>query len=897
MKLHQIIEELPQLNLPTDRPRTKTRTDRSATYTFRLERELSNSLKILAVAEEISLFALLLGAFQTLLYRLSGQEEIFVFSAIAEPTLQLEGSATFATNSLDREQNSLQSAPDLLTPTFHTKDVRVDFAGNPTFLSFLRSSERSNDAVEALRKPFNRIPEHQGSPQSSVMFVWQPPQARETVRFEELFLDRATLEQFDLTSIVVEELETLAISISYNRELFDETTIERMARHFQTLLRAIASHPQERVDFLPLLTEAERHQLLVEWNQTQTDYPQDKCIHELFEEQVRQTPHSIAVVFEGEQLTYEQLNLRAAQLARHLQSLGVAPDVPVGVCVERSIEMVVGLLAILKAGGAYVPLDPAYPIERLTYAIADSQISVLLSQQHLVRRLPQLEAQIVCLDSDWETIAPPNLKNSTERVAPHNLAYIIYTSGSTGKPKGVPIAHRGLCNLALAQIDSFKVEPESRVLQFASFSFDASVSEIFMALCVGAQLYLAPAATLQPGPNLIALLQQEQITHVTLPPSVLATLSSQEFPALQSAIVAGEACPQDLARKWSRGRRFFNAYGPTEATVCATIGPYTDADGQPPIGRPIANTQIYILDRHLQPVPIGVPGELHIRSVGLTRGYLNRPELNAEKFIPNPFDKSQPEDRTHPDRLYKTGDLARYLPDGNIEYLGRIDRQVKIRGFRIELPEIEAVLLQHPDVREAIVLPREDIPGHKRLVAYVVSDDIPPTRRELEGFLKAQLPDYMVPSGFVFLDAMPLTPNGKIDRRALPELAGWRPELDTAYVSPQTETEKEIAQIWQRNLGIDRVGIGDNFFELGGTSLLVVQVHRQLCERLQQPLEIVTLFKYPTVQTLARHLSQTSQAQPESPSTQQRARLRRNRQSTLDQRQRRRSHRLKQQNG
>ncbi|HEY9872305.1 MAG TPA: amino acid adenylation domain-containing protein, partial [Candidatus Obscuribacterales bacterium] len=399
-------------------------------------------------------------------------------------------------------------------------------------------------------------------------------------------------------------------------------------------------------------------------------------IHQLFEYQVEQTPDAVAVVFEGQHLTYRDLNSRANQLAHHLRGLGVGSEVLVGICVERSLEMVVGLLGILKAGSAYVPLDPAYSHERLAFMLEDAQVPMLLTQARLVESLPKHQARVICLDSDWEVIAQQSQSNPALIVTPFNLAYAIYTSGSTGKPKGVLVSHHGLGNLALAQSRLFDVHPDSCVLQFSSLNFDASVSEIFMALVTGARLVLGTRESLLPGSALIALLRDQAITHVTLPPSVLAVLPTEELSALQTIIVAGEACSPELVARWAPGRRFFNAYGPTESTVCATAGECSNRDYKPAIGRPIANTQVYLLDEYFQQVPVGVFGELYISSVGLARGYLNRPDLTAERFIPNPFsDKGG-------DRLYKTGDLARYLPDGNIEFLGRIDHQVKVRGFR-----------------------------------------------------------------------------------------------------------------------------------------------------------------------------------------------------------------------
>ncbi|MBR8841198.1 MAG: amino acid adenylation domain-containing protein, partial [Stigonema ocellatum SAG 48.90 = DSM 106950] len=446
--------------------------------------------------------------------------------------------------------------------------------------------------------------------------------------------------------------------------------------------------------------------LLVEWNDTLSEYPQDKCIHQLFEEQVERTPNAVAVVFENNSLTYLQLNQRANQLAHHLLSLGVGPEVLVGICVERSVEMVVGLLGILKAGGAYVPLDPTYPQEHLAYMLSDSLLSVLLTQEKLVADLPEHTAYVVCLDSQWGVISCESQENPLCGVQASNLAYVIYTSGSTGKPKGVLVAHQGLCNLAMAQIRLFDVNEDSSVLQFVSFSFDVSIGEVVMALCSGARLCLGTLDSLLPGANLIQFLRTYNITHVMLPPSALAVLPYEELPALRTIVVGGEACSPDLVAQWSKDRHFFNAYGPTESTVCATIAECTDSSNQISIGRPIANTQIYILDSHGQPVPIGVRGELYIGSAGLARGYLNRPELTQQKFIVNPFSQQQGA------RLYKTGDLARYLSNGNIEFLGRIDHQVKIRGFRIELGEIEAVLNTHPQIRQAVVIATEEVSGN-----------------------------------------------------------------------------------------------------------------------------------------------------------------------------------------
>ena len=698
------------LELPTDRPRPSEQTFQGAIESFSLPKSLSKALEALSHKQSATLFMTLLAVFKTLLYRYTGQDNIVVGSPIANRHwAEIEGLIGFFVNTLV---------------------LRTYLGGNPSFEELLgRVREVALQAYAHQDVPFEQLVEAlqpdrslSHTPLFQVMFVLQNAPAS-SVDMPDLTVSPLAVEtrtaKFDLTLSMENTADGLIGVWEYNTDLFDETTIARMAGHFQTLLEAIATNPKQQISELPLLTQAERHKLLVEWNNTFGEYPQDKCIHQLFEAQVEQQPDAIALVKENQQLTYRELNRRANQLAYYLRSLGVGPEVLIGICVERSFDMIVGILGVLKAGGAYIPLDPAYPQERLAFMLEDSSVAVLLTQAQLVEKLPQHQSRVVCLDGDWENIARHSSENSSSTVTPDNLAYVIYTSGSTGKPKGVLLAHRGLCNLTTAQIQLFDVQPNSRILQFASFSFDASVCEVFMALVSGAILVLAKQDSLMPGTALIGLLRDEAITTVTLPPSVLAVLTNEEFPALRTIIVAGEACNADLVARWSLRRQFFNAYGPTEATVCATVALCRDPSYKPPIGRPIANTKIYILDTQNQPVPIGVPGELHIGGVGLAKGYLNRPDLTFSKFIPNPF-SDEPGSR-----LYKTGDLARYLPDGNIEYLGRIDNQVKVRGFRIELGEIEAVLTQHPQVREAAVIVREDIPGNKRLVAYVVSNLIP----------------------------------------------------------------------------------------------------------------------------------------------------------------------------
>ena len=524
---------------------------------------------------------------------------------------------------------------------------------------------------------------------------------------------------------------------------------------------------------------------------------------------------------------------------------------------EHSAEMVVAVLGVLKAGAAYVPLDHAYPKERLSFMLEDARALLLLTQERLLGDLPENQALTLCIDRDWDLIKNESTGNLGSITTARNLAYVIYTSGSTGRPKGVMLEHRGVINLAAAQIRGFEIQPSSRVLQFASFSFDASVSEIFTALLAGATLVLEPQNALMPGPEFAELLRSRGITVVTLPPSILAALPSESFPDLHTVVTAGEACSKELVSRWQPGRKFINAYGPTESTVCATMGTCVDADQKPSIGRPIDNVRVYLLNEQMQPVPVGVAGELHIAYDGLARGYINRPELSAERFIPDPFAAEAG------GRLYKTGDRARYLRDGRIDFLGRIDNQVKVRGYRIEPGEIEHVFKQHPAVMDIVVIVREDTPGDKRLAAYLVAQAGKVLEAsELRSFGKEKLPTYMMPSSFVVLPTLPLTPNGKVDRKALPAPDKSDAHTDAPYLPPQTELERIITDIWQHVLRIEHVGLNDNFFDLGGHSLLMIQVQGKLRGALNRSIAITDLFKYPNVSDLVAFLSDKESTAP-----------------------------------
>ncbi|MFN6485608.1 amino acid adenylation domain-containing protein, partial [Nostoc sp. DedQUE02] len=831
------------LELPTDRPRPAIQTYRGAIQNAELSIELSEALANLSRQEGATLFMTLFCAYVTLLYRYTGQSDILVGTPFANrDRLEIEGLIGFFINTLV---------------------LRTDLSGNPSFQELLAQVRQATlQAYAHPDLPFEELvkalqPQRNLShtPLFQVMFVLQNAPISEVelagLTLSSLPIQSATA-KFDLALSMQNTPNGLVCMWDYNTDLFDKRTIEQMAGHFVTLLEGIVANPQCQISQLPLLSEVEQQQLLVDWNNTQANYPQDKCIHELFEEQSLSRPDAVAVVFGDRQLTYQQLNCRANQLAHYLRSLGVKPDTLVGICVERSLEMVVGILGILKAGGAYLPLDPEYPTERLHFMLEDAQVSVLLTQQHLVERLPEHQVKLICLDTQWQTFSQLSQDNPIASVRATNLAYVIYTSGSTGTPKGVMIEHQAIVNLSNSWVQTFQVQPQSRLLQFGSFSFDLSVAEITTSLIAGASLYLADKETLLPSQALVDFLSDRQISHSFLSPSALSVLPQANLPDLQCLTVGGEDCPAELVSQWAQGRRFYNCYGPTESTVTAVLALCQPNGKKPPIGKPLPNIRIYILDVHHQPLPPGIPGELCIAGIGLARGYLNRPETTAEKFIEiELFGKTE--------RIYKTGDLARWLNDGNLKYLVRIDSQVKIRGFRIELGEIEAVLNQHSDVQISCVIAREDNRGDKRLVAYVVThQDYTPTISELREFLKAKLPDYMVPSAIVILESLPLTPNGKVDRRALP-----KPELDSTlsekYVAPRNPIEEILTQIWAQVLKVEQVGIYDNFFELGGHSLLATQVVSRIRNIFKVELPLRELFAKATVAELAPAIGQLQQ--------------------------------------
>jgi amino acid adenylation domain-containing protein len=851
----QLRDQPLMLDLPTDRPRPAMQTWRGATETFSLPPDLAEQVRALSRDAGVTLFMTLLAAYQTLLRRYSGQEDISVGTAIANRNWQeIEALVGFFVNTLV---------------------MRTDLSGAPSFRELLkRVREVALGAYTHQDLPFEMLVDRlQPERDMSHTPLFQVALALQNAPSEPLELPGLTLTpvqadtgtaKFDMMMTISETPDGLSGALEYNTDLFDASTIRRMMGHFRTLLEGAVADPDQPITELPLLTERESRRMLVDWNATALSTPTDRCVHELFEAQAVRQPEALALVFEGGELSYAELDRRANQLAHHLRKLGVGPDELVGISTSRSPEMIVGILGTLKAGGAYLPLDPTYPKERLSFMMEDADIPILLTQALLVDRLTaEDEAQhtqptVICLDTEWSVIAQEPDDRPESDVTPEHLAYVIYTSGSTGRPKGTMLRHRGLSNLTEAQRRAFGVEEGSRVLQFSPFSFDASVWETFMALANGAALCLGRQEILASGPDLLRLMYEGGVTNVTLPPSVLSVLEPMDLPELKTVISAGEACTAELVAQWAPGRDFFNAYGPTETTVCASMYLcHEDKLGSPPIGRPIANTRLYVLDENMQPLPVGVPGELHVGGVSVAKGYLNRPELTADRFVRDPFG-DDPE--AH---LYKTGDLVRYLEDGNLEFLGRIDHQVKLRGFRIELGEIEAVLRQHADVQEGVALARDDIPGGEGLVAYIVAEDgADLDREELRGFLREKLPHYMVPSFFVAVEQFPLTPAGKVDRRSLPAPDGARPALAREYVGPRTPIEEALAEICADLLGVERVGVGDSFFELGGHSLLATQLISRVQEELGVQMPLRTVFEHPRVAELAERIERLKATEP-----------------------------------
>jgi amino acid adenylation domain-containing protein len=851
------------LELPTDCPRPVHQKFDGASVSVRLSASLLDALRALSRQHDATLFMTLLAAFAVLLSRYTGQEDLVVGTPIAgrrRLPLRDHGLIGFFVNTLA---------------------LRSDLRGNPMFEDFLDSTRQvALDAYTHQDVPFEKLvellrPERtlDRSPLFQVLFAME---SAAWTTLELPGLDVCPVEastrtsKFDLSLFVTERADGLDATMNYSTALFEAGTIRRMLGNFETLLMAIVRDPRQRVKRLPVLTAEERAQVLVRWNATERPYPREACLHELIEAQVKRSPDAVAVRHEGTALTYGQVNRRANQVAHRLRKLGVGPDVLVGVCISRSLELVVGVLGVLKAGGAYVPLDPAHPRDRQAFLLADSGASLLLTQASLVSTLPTHRVPVVCLDPDWQGISGESDEGPSSRVTARHPMYVLYTSGSTGQPKGVSVEHRSVVNY-LTWVNRVLIRRGAGYLPaVTSLTFDASLRQLFAPLLRGDEVWIPSDANASDPVALLGALASRRRVGLSCVPSLwMAMLAAIErgdgtLPngSLTTLLLGGEALTDELVRRSVKvlpELEIWNLYGPTEATVNATAARIWPGEVVT-IGQPIANTQTYVLDAHEEPVPVGVPGELYIGGNGVARGYLNRPDLTAERFVPNPFGERSGE------RLYRTGDRVRWLSAGVIEFLGRVDHQVKIRGYRIELGEVEASVAEHPGVAETVVIVREDDPGDKRLVAYVVprrketaasGPGVPPSPEgivpQVRGLLRQKLPEVMVPSVFVLLDRLPLTPNGKVDRRALP--VPERPDAESrreGHVKPRNLVEESLARIWAEVLGADQLSIHDDFFELGGHSLLATQVMARVREAFQVDLPLRALFESPTVVGLAQ---------------------------------------------
>ncbi|MBE8994143.1 non-ribosomal peptide synthetase [Microcystis aeruginosa] len=833
----------PLLEFPVDKPRPSVQTYEGSSQSIHLNLTLTQQLKGLSQTSGTTLFMTLLTAFTVLLYRYSGQEDIVIGTVIANRNRQeLEPLMGFFVNTLA---------------------LRTNLQGHLTFLELLQQvKDKTLASYDHQDLPFEKLIDElqierslSNHPLFQVFFTLQN-ESQETLELPGLTISNFDWENkttlFDLGLICRETPQGLIAELEYRTDLFEAKTIQGIAKHLEVLLQGIVDNPQQSINTLPLLTESNKKQLEI-WNQTDSHYCQDQTLVDLFEEQVNKTPDQIALVFEQTSLTYQELNQKANQLAHYLQeNYPIEPDSLIGICTERSLEMVIGLLGVLKAGAAYVPIDSDYPEDRIKFILENSKISLLLTQSFLQDKLSLSHlkslSRFIDLDRfDYDLFPSYNL---TIQIKPNDLAYVIYTSGSTGQPKGVMIEHKSIVNFTLSFGKLFDVKPQSRLLQFGSFSFDLSIGEIATSLSHGACLYLAKKETLLPTQTLVNFLETNQITHTCLPPSVLSVLPQAKLSHLENIAVGGEACSAEVIEKWANQRQFFNCYGPTETTVVATLS-LCQANGQKPnIGKPLDNVCAYILDGNQQILPPGIPGELCIAGVCLARGYWNRPDLTAEKFIEvNLLGKTE--------RIYKTGDLAKWGDDGNLEFLGRIDQQVKLRGFRIELGEIEAVLLEHPVVKEAVVNLYET-ENNQQLVAYIIPQEKQrDVRDELKSLLKSRLPNYMIPSQIMILETLPLTPNGKLDKKALPI-----PDLKifTDGEMPVTPTEELLASLWQDLLQIKSVGRRDNFFELGGHSLLATQLVTRIRNIFGVELAVRKIFEQSVLAELATAIEQENKA-------------------------------------
>lgn len=841
----------PALPLPTDFQRPARQTFRGARCGFTLSSQLSESLKSLSRQEDCTLFMTVLAAFKTLLLRYTSQDDIAIGTSITN-------------------RGRVETEP-LIGLFINTLVLRTNLSGNPSFRELLqRAREVMLEAYAHQELPFEKLveelqPERElsHSPLFQVMLVLQnaPALALKLPGLNVSLIDRHNeTAKFDLLLSLVETADGLTGSLEYSTDLFKRETVERLCSHFEMLLESIVKAPDRALSEFQILTPAEQHRLLVEWNETAIDRSFMPLVHEQFELQAAGTPNAVAISFGTEQLTYSELNARANQLAHALRRLGVGADVLVGLMTERSLDMIVGLLGILKAGGAYLPLDPHYPGERLAYMLENSAAPVLLTQQHLAKDLPAHEAEVLCLDSEWQSrIAPESTENLATINFVEHLAFTIYTSGSTGRPKGVQLSQGALVNLVAGMQQQLQLTSQDVWLAVTSLSFDIATLEFCLPLLLGARVVLVTRKIAADGAALSEWLRESNATMMQATPASWRMLVAAGWTGNGplKILCGGEALKAELVERlleYCRGGGVWNGYGPTETTIYSLVSVVEDP-ARITVGRPVSNTEAYVLDAYQQPVPTGVVGELYLGGEGLARGYLKLPALTAERFIPNPFSAEGGE------RLYRTGDVVRYLEDGAIEYVGRNDHQVKVRGYRIELAEIESVLTQHPGVLQSVVMAREAAAGDVRLAAYVIPAETLacPSQTELRDFLSERLPGFMVPSTFMLMEAFPLTPNAKVDRKALPAPDWGQTGAQAAYVAPRTPFEEVLAGIWSQLLGIERIGIHDNFFGLGGHSLLATTFVSRLREVFQVELPLRRLFETPTLSEIAEAVQSLKQ--------------------------------------
>ena len=833
--------KLPIVELPIDKPRPTLQSHRGARRTISISQQNYQDLTLLSQKGSCSLFMTLVAILQTLLYRYTSEEDIIVGSPI-----------------VTRNHPEIEKSIGLF---LNVLVLRSDLSGDPSFLEIMeRVRSVTLGAFSNQDLPFEKLveelqPERDLS-RNSLFQVSLELSQEEKLEMPGLTITTLEVEnggsQFDLSIHLREGENGLSGHFEYDTDLFYAETIDRMIGHFQKLIESVTLDPNQSISSLPILTDQEQSQLIFEWNKTLSQYPSDLCMVDLFEQQVNRIPTSTAVRLEDNQLSYNELNEKANQFARRLRSSGVEKGMHVGICLEPSIDMLISLLGVMKVGGAYIPIDPDYPIDRTTFMINDSKLVVLVTQENNIAKFPKYEGKIVCVDRDQKEIAGEDKDNLSSVSGPEDIAYVIYTSGSTGKPKGVAISHGALVNFLWSMSLKPGLEENDVLVSVTTLSFDIAALELYLPLIVGAQVALVNRETAIDGIQLMATLERQSATVMQATPATWRLLleSGWEGSPKLKILCGGEPLPYDLANELlARGKEVWNMYGPTETTIWSTLWKVNSNKGTILIGRPIANTQIYILDGKMQQIPIGVSGELHIGGHGLASEYFQSPDLTLEKFIPNPFSNKVNS------RLYKTGDLARYRPDGNIEYLGRIDHQVKIRGHRIELGEIEACIDANSKINQCVVVAREDTPGDQRLAAYLVLKEKKVSKELIQKELVKKLPEYMIPSVFVILDNLPLTPNGKIDRKALP-IPGKKRRSNKNYLAPRKKIEKLIADIWKQQLQIEKVGVHDNFFDLGGHSLLMAKVHSALREKVCPELTMVDLFRYPTIKKLNQFLTQ-----------------------------------------